>query len=97
MNDFSPDGKYFVHYESRGNAHLYDFNRCTGELSYIQQLNSTTRGNLPCVSFSPSSRFLYLTNDTIAYQFDLQAADINSSRVTVAVYDGFLSPFPVGF
>jgi hypothetical protein len=27
------------------------------------------------------------------FQYDLQAADINASRVTVAIYDGFMSPF----
>ena len=97
MSNFSSDGNLFVHYSSFGDAHLYNFNRCTGELTYIQQINSPTRSNLPCVSFSPSSRFLYLTNDTIAYQYDLHAFDINASRVTVAIYDGFQSPFPVGF
>ena len=97
LSDFSPDGKYYVHYQSSGDAHLYDFNRCTGELYYKQQINSPTRSNLPCVSFSPSSRFLYLTNDTIAFQYDLQAVDINASRVTVAIYDGFQSPFYTNF
>jgi hypothetical protein len=94
---FSPDGSLYVRYDPYNQAHLYDFNRCTGELSYRQQINVPSRSNAGGAAISPNSRFLYIANDTIVFQYDLQAANINSSRVTVAIYDGFLSPGPVAF
>jgi hypothetical protein len=94
---FSPDGSLYARYGSFESAYIYDFNRCTGELSFKQEINPPIRSNVPCVAISPNSRYLYLANDTIAFQYDLAAADINASRITVAVYNGFISPFPVGF
>jgi hypothetical protein len=94
---FSPDGLHYVRYDPQNQAHLYDFNRCTGELSYRQQINIPSRINAGGASISANSRFLYIANDTIVFQYDLQAADINTSRETVAIYDGFMSPFGTGF
>jgi hypothetical protein len=93
---FSPDGSLYVRYDPQNQAHLYDFNRCTGELSYRQQINVPSNINAGGAAISSNSRFLYIANDTIVFQYDLQAADINASRVTVAVYD-VMSPFLYGF
>lgn len=89
---FSPNGSLYVRYDPQNQAHLYDFNRCTGELSYRQQINVPSNSNAGGAAISSNSRFLYIANDTIVFQYDLQAADINASRVTVAIYDGFQSP-----
>ncbi len=94
---FSLDGSLYVRYDPQNQAHLYDFNRCTGELSYRQQINVPSNINAGGAAISSNSRFLYIANDTIVFQYDLQAADINASRVTVAIYDGFSSPLPTAF
>jgi hypothetical protein len=94
---FSPDGSLYVRYDPQNQAHLYDFNRCTGELSYRQQINVPSNSNAGGAAISSNSRFLYIANDTIVFQYDLQAVDINASRVTVAIYDGYMSPFPTAF
>ena len=41
-------------------------------------------------AFSPDSRLLYFTNDSALYQLDTQAPDIENSRVTIGVIDGFM-------
>ncbi len=90
---FSPDGSLYLRYDPQNQAHLYGFNRCNGELSYRQQINVPSNSNAGGAAISPNSRFLYIGNDTIVFQYDLQSADINASRVTVVIYDGFQSPF----
>jgi hypothetical protein len=94
---FSPDGSLYVRYDPQNQAQLYDFNRCTGEMSYRQQINVPSNINAGGAAISSNSRFLYIANDTIVFQYDLQAADINASRVTVAIYDGFMSPLETAF
>ncbi len=94
---FSPNGSLYLRYDPQNQAHLYDFNRCTGELSYRQQINVPSNSNAGGAAISSNSRFLYIANDTIVFQYDLQAAYINASRVTVAVWDGFQSQPPFGF
>ena len=40
-------------------------------------------------SFSPNGRFLYVSATNDIFQYDLEAEDVEGSRVTVATYDGF--------
>ncbi len=106
QTEFSPDGSklatstWWSHYNTSDNLafpdlHLFDFNRCTGLFSNHQFIysNPNQLGGGGGLSFSPSSRFLYLvTHDTIL-QFDLNAADITGSKIPVATNDttaGFL-------
>jgi len=44
-----------------------------------------------------NSRFLYVANDSVVFQYNLRAADINASRITVAICDGFMSPIETAF
>jgi hypothetical protein len=90
---FSPDGKKYAHFDLKLGTWLYDFDRCTGLLSNRQLLErrSTYDGDIFCgVAFSPNSRYMYVTQDTAVYQYDMQAANIENSKQTVAVYDGFI-------
>ncbi len=48
-------------------------------------------------AISQNSRFLYIPSNTYIYQFDLWADDIEESKDTVAVYDGYWNPFPTTF
>ena len=94
---FSPDGSKMA----RGGHgipaafRLYDFDRCTGQLSNPITLtipDDEAFVSWPC--FSPNSRYLYLTNlVSRLYQYDTWAADINASVQLVGVYDGFLADY----
>ena len=97
---FSQDGNRFAVYNSvsstlGGYVDVLDFDRCTGILSNHKQLHM---GNgVGFVAFSPSSRFLYQSASDTVYRYDLNDPDIWPSQEVVAVYDGFVAPFPVLF
>ena len=93
---FSPDGSKFAHFSIIEGLNIYDFNRCSGQLSnpvYIPMniwAASYWLGN--GVAFSPNSRFLYLSATEMLLQYDMQASDIPSSVDTVGIYDGWYLP-----
>ena len=45
------------------------------------------------VAISPNSRFAYCSTYEHLYQYDLWAEDIGASKVLLAEYDGYISPF----
>jgi hypothetical protein len=103
--EFSHDGKWFAYTEQSGagpyfrELFLYQFDRCTGELS--EPLYEYVNNEIPPpgVVFSPDSRLMYhICWDTI-YQYNLYAPDIFASRQVVAVYDGWRDErnFPIRF
>ncbi|RMG94159.1 MAG: PKD domain-containing protein, partial [Chloroflexi bacterium] len=95
---FSPDGSKLARYEVTHGLYLYDFDRCTGlfgDNPVFIPLPGTSLGG--GVSFSPDGRFVYLVSSTFILQADTWAADIAASLDTVAVYDGFTSPWPTTF
>lgn len=94
-NVFSPDGKKFLRLTSGQPAAslLFDFDRCSGEFSNPVRFDiPEAQDNFmdtPWATFSPNSRYFYLqVNATELYQFDVQAPDINQSRMKVGVFDG---------
>ncbi len=92
---FSPDGTKFVRLGELDSAkfRLYDFDRCSGDLS--NPITLTFPGDVSYAvwaAFSPNSRYLYITNDLFyLYQYDLQAPNIDSSRILVGEYDGYIT------
>lgn len=99
---FSPDGSKYVVYDTYqagfpDAVDVYDFDRCSGRLSNHRRFSTTTNLLAGGVSISPNSRFLYVHTTLQVSQFDLQATDIAASRIDVANYDGFESPFPTHF
>ncbi len=96
---FSPDGSTYATYsahdvESGQFINIYSFDRCTGTLAIIVQINEPSFVLSGGIAISPNSRFLYVSSYVNIYQYDLWADDIEASRETVAVYDGVLSPPP---
>jgi hypothetical protein len=91
---FSPDGtKYFTHLPAAG-IYMMDFDRCTGQLSNPRSFKVTTDGyGSGGIAVSPNGRYLYAPTTGKVYQFDLLASDIEASRVTVAEFDYYSSPF----
>jgi hypothetical protein len=96
QTDFSPDGSKFFRHWPEG-LQILDFDRCTGVFSnplYIDYSDFAAAGG---VAVSPSGRFLYVTKGTKIYQYDMEAADLVASKITVAEYDGYVSPFETYF
>jgi len=96
---FSPDGSKYVRYDgvsiSNGNyMNFYDFDRCSGLLSNQVQLTVVDSSWGVGVAISPNSRFAYFSSFRYVYQYDLWAQDIPGSLDTVAIYDGYVSPWP---
>ncbi|HNQ00187.1 MAG TPA: T9SS type A sorting domain-containing protein, partial [Bacteroidia bacterium] len=91
---FSPDGSRFARHHVLHDLDVFDFDRCSGLLSNYRHsaINDTSGG--AGVSISPNSELLYVTEDLHVYQYDLNASNLDSSRITVATYDGFADPFP---
>ena len=90
---FSPDGKKYAYiHVYTDEVFLYDFNRKTGELSHPTKLiypikdGSAQRG----ASFSPNSKYLYVSAEDYLYQYDLSKVNIQSSIVKVADYEEYI-------
>lgn len=99
---FSADGSKYVVYDTYqfgtpDAVDVYDFDRCSGLLSNHRRFSTTSNLLAGGVSISPNSRYLYVHTTFQVSQFDLNAADIAESRVDVATYDGYESPFPTHF
>jgi len=93
---FSPDGTKYtqvsgVSLSEGGYFDIFDFDRCTGELSnQIQgQFLLESTGGIGA-AISSNSQYLYLSVVDHIYQYDLLATDILASKDIVAIHDGFL-------
>ena len=97
---FSPDGTHFCSYNSVSQTDgsyldIYNFDRCTGLLSNHLQLHQNRGwGGL---AISPNSRYLYHNFELEVFQYDLNAPDVLASKVKIANWDGYQSPFPAAF
>jgi len=94
---FSPDGTKYIRYTPADGLFIFDFNRNSGQLSNFRFIAIDDGAFTGGVAVSPNSRYLYVCSEDFVYQFDLKAEDIGSSRITVAEYDGYQSPFPTKF
>ncbi len=91
---FSPDGTQYVTVSSMGSNlgryfDLYDFDRCTGELSNHVQVHKQRDEFSGGIAFSPNSRFLYISDNDRVLQYDTWEQNISESEVVVAESDGF--------
>ena len=89
---FTPDGNTYIRGDAYNGPRVYDFDRCTGQLSNLRIVPFTYPLGVDYV-ISPNSRFLYSNMAEFMVQFDLQQEDIGASMDTISVYDGFCSPF----
>ena len=93
---FSPSGNLFARmdildFEDGQNITLFSFDRCSGQLVYMDQFN-TNFGFFTGVAFSPSDRYLYADDNRHLWQWDMSATDIASSQTLVDTFDGFIQP-----
>ncbi len=98
---FSPDGSTYVRITgdalisegkpNKSRLDIFTFDRCSGLLSgNIPITINYIGGDFPeGLAISPNSRYLYVSQSDSLIQYDLRSRDIASSRVAVAVYDGF--------
>ncbi len=97
---FTPDGKKLLKFDYNNQLRIFDFDRNTGLLSNYQKIVvDTSEFRLQTgLAISPNSRFAYVSMVDKLYQLDLEAADIEASRVLVGEFDGFdYQGFPVFF
>jgi hypothetical protein len=91
---FSPDGTIYVTIDARDQCQVFDFDRCTGELSNARHIPLPVPydsvGASTGIAISPNSRFMYLMTLTTIWQYDLRASNIESSKIKVAQCDNWL-------
>jgi len=95
QSNYSPDGKTFARFAPEEELQIFDFDRSLGKLSNFRlieipndTINNASTGGL---SFSGSSRFLYVNDALAIWQLDMQAQDIAASMVQVAKRDTFFT------
>jgi PKD repeat protein len=94
---FSTDGTLYYRCEGSstgetgGLMSVYDFDRCTGDLSNHRWWHNSVY-SFPGSAISPNNRYIYSTDAFEVWQFDLLAQDIPASRVTIAAWDGYVEP-----
>jgi hypothetical protein len=98
---FSPDGRkfaysnsYFINGAYNLELRLLDFDRCTGIFSNPKVINIEYGIPGTGVAFSPNSKFLYVASYQKIFQLNTDTIDIPASLKTVAINDGFYSPWP---
>lgn len=91
MAVFSPDGSHYAQLNNNDTIDLLQFDRCTGEFSNqitlaVPDTPVKLSATLSC-SFSPSSRYLYVSSYRRIWQFDTWSSDINGSIMLVDSID----------
>ncbi len=77
----SPDGKKIALTNHRC-FYILDFDRCNGLVTNVHfQVHTTPLNYTTQCAFSPNSRFLYIPSANYLAQFDLEAANIEASKV----------------
>jgi PKD repeat protein len=90
---FSPDGSLLAQANPADDLRLWDFDRCTGNLSNPRHYphSDTADMNNGIISggmaISQDGRFLYRGNNFVAYQYDLHAPLVGASITEVAKRD----------
>jgi Secretion system C-terminal sorting domain len=98
---FSPDGKYYALSGNNDNkapdAVVFDFDRCTGQLSNQRTIDIKGVYFAGGVAISPNSRYIYYSCQYIMYQYDLWESDLQKSQKIVGYDDGVKEPFSTNF
>jgi Secretion system C-terminal sorting domain len=96
---FSPDGSKFARYRSKDAVYLYDFDRNLGKLSNMRYAQLTKKTFAGGVAFSPNSKYLYVSSDTVMYQIDTEVKPLQDGVVIIGTYDNYVVNgfFPTAF
>ncbi len=88
---FSQNGEKFAYLNYDTTLNIFDFNRCTGDLTnpvYVYFNDTANLATINC-AFSASGRYLYVCNNFHIFQLDMLASDIAASKTIVSTYDNF--------
>jgi len=90
---FTAEGSRYVRCDAEYGLNIFDFDRCSAELSNPVHIPIGPQGAFPinCMTLSASGRFAYYHTLSQIYQFDLESQDISGSKTLVSIYDGFQS------
>jgi hypothetical protein len=92
----SSDGMHYAILDGEHFFLLYDFDRCSGWLNNQKELDFQPPFFYSYCTFSPDSRFLYLSTSRTITQFDLMADTLSGNRLdTVQRFDFSNYPFDV--
>jgi hypothetical protein len=99
---FSPDGTKYARVSAGGSVLIMYFDRCSGRFFQPKVLepekaNAFGDGGGGGGSFSPDSRYLYISYSTRLYQYDSNSPDKKEEPVLIDEYDGFKDGFPASF
>ena len=98
---FSPDGSKLARFTVQNGLFLFDFDRCSGQLSnsvHISMPDSVNTQEYSGCAWSADSRYVYAQESDLIYQFDLQAPDLAASQTVSAYWDPEARcPFQVEF
>lgn len=94
MIKFSEQGERFAIMEGEGRVGVYDFDRCSGEITVRDSIIKTVVPNqvFGGMTFSPSGKYLY-TNDvepadsSVLYQYCLDSSNLLSSEILIHKFD----------
>ncbi len=87
---FSPDGSTYIFSGFGALVYIYDFDRCTGELSNERWISTGATWGAMGVAVSPNNGYLYISAQfsdhpfSRLFQYDLKSANINQSKITIA-------------
>ncbi|MEO0627867.1 MAG: hypothetical protein AAFY91_12815, partial [Bacteroidota bacterium] len=87
--EFSSDGTRYVFNSSRSGMEIYDFDRETGEFSFIDTIDRQSETDdivFTGIGLSPSGRFAYVSENFFVYQYDLDAENIEESQVLIHAF-----------
>ena len=97
---FSPDGTKYAYFNKDDNLLLYNFDRNTGRLSNLKQVDiydGDPYAFFSSVEFSPDSRFMYFSLQDSLWQLDTYEQNLNDGKELIAVWDGTNDPFATTF
>ncbi len=99
---FSLDGTKYVRKGGVHGTDVFNFDRCTGEISLQCHINPIfvydTNGNIVQFAYSsqlsPNNKYFYANTSVYVYQFNLDTSDIEASKMTIGVLDNFQDTVP---
>lgn len=92
---FSMNGDRALMIDAFSDLDVFDFDRCSGELSNWRHASINDGQWARYGAFSPSGRFAYVSSITKIYQFDLDVASLDGTQLEVALWDSTFDTYPI--
>ena len=92
---FSNNGEKYFRFSDLVGLQIFDFDRCTGQF-YDHKLMpyEFNEGYFSGFALSRNNRFAYISDPDHLYQYDLEANIVESTKILIDTYDGFMNPAP---